>query len=208
MRWRWHAAVTQEEYKSTRYPPDRTYPNTQSKYRNHKRGEIQRRNPKNEKTKGGILKRWNPKVGSPPFQLNTPRAQAARSGLNTPCGVTPPPPILSKCRFEGCVCWRLTAFCELQFGGSCFEEFVVCLVLCWFLAGSWRLVKTMQQIDTETLPKSLNKGPWDSKSWKMDPGFRWISDAKMRWQCHAAAPQEEYKSTRYPPDRIYPRTIT
>ena len=70
------------------------------------------------------------------------------------------------------VCWRLTALCELQIGGSCVEESVVCLVLCWFLAlsgCSCRPAKWMQQ----TMPKPCQNhkkgfggGP---NPWKMAP---------------------------------------
>ena len=44
--------------------------------------------------------------------------------LNTPCGVTPPPPVLSTCRFEECVCLRLTVLCKMQIRALCFEETV------------------------------------------------------------------------------------
>ena len=58
--------------------------------------------------------------------------------LNAPCGVTPPSPVLSKCRFEECVCLRLTVLCEMQVRALCFEE-IVCVpgslrVIGWFLA--------------------------------------------------------------------------
>ena len=43
-------------------------------------------------------------------------------------------PHFERVPFGESVRWRLTALCELQFGGSCFEEFVLCLVLCWFFA--------------------------------------------------------------------------
>ena len=41
--------------------------------------------------------------------------------LNTPCGVTPPPPNLSKCRFEECVCLRLIVLWEMQIQALCVE---------------------------------------------------------------------------------------
>ena len=57
---------------------------------------------------------------------------------NAACGVTPPPLVLSKCRFEECVCVMLTELCEMQVRALCFEE-IVCVpgslrALGWFVA--------------------------------------------------------------------------
>ena len=44
--------------------------------------------------------------------------------MNTPCGVTPPPPNLSKCRFEVYVCFRLAVLLEMQIQALCVEGIV------------------------------------------------------------------------------------
>ena len=58
--------------------------------------------------------------------------------LKAPCGVAPPSPIFRDGAFVECAVWRLTAFCDLLFGGSCLEEFV-CVpgslrIIGWFFA--------------------------------------------------------------------------
>jgi len=71
--------------------------------------------------------------------------------------------------FGESVRWRLTAFCELRFRGSCFEEFVVCLVLCWFFAGSWRLLASWENDATNrcrNLAKIIKSGLEQSKIMK------------------------------------------
>ena len=70
---------------------------------------------------------------------------------------------------EGCVCWRLTALCELQCGRSCFEASVVCLVLCWFLAVLgvlWKRCKKSMPKPCQNHKKGFGGGP---NPWKMAP---------------------------------------
>ena len=88
--------------------------------------------------------------------------------LNTPWGVTPPPPSFGRVPFVDCVCWRLTALCELQFGGALGSSFCACLFAGSLLAlgGSWRLVTMMQNINAESLPKSSKKCLGDIKIMK------------------------------------------
>ena len=61
--------------------------------------------------------------------------QRAQGGLKTPCGVTPPPPVLRKCCFEDCVWLRSTVLSEMQFRDLRFEEDVLVLGFVFFLGG-------------------------------------------------------------------------